>query len=114
MQKDMEREKVINRIIRDMRQFGLIGRDRAGEERTDEVMVFLNALWVAGYEYRGRKLTAHNNKKVIRFNSKGDKICEYNSVVEASIELNVGVTGLYSAILRGSRTRKGYYFRYAE
>lgn len=105
----MEQDKVVNRVLRDLKLQGLISEDANGE-----VKIYLNAIWVASLEERTRELSAHNEKRVIQYNEEGVKIAEYGSIAEASKKTKYGITGLYSAVLRGTLTKKGHIWKYAE
>jgi hypothetical protein len=71
-------------------------------------------MWLVGWEHCRKELTAHNKKRVARFDTSGKRIGEYESVIEAAHKTKSGVTGLYSALLRGTKTKKGYYWRYLD
>lgn len=110
----MDKERVINKITRDMRMSGLIALNNEGEERVAEVKFFMDLVWVAAQEGKTRELCAHNEKKVVLIDLDGKAIEEFDSAEKASRKLKIGVQGIYSAIMRRSRTKKGYYFRYAD
>ena len=105
----MEQDKVVNRVLRDLIALGLVSEDSSGE-----VKIYLNAIWVASLEERTRELSAHHEKRVIQYNAGWGKIAEYRSIAEASKRTKLGVMGLYSAVLKGTLTRKGHYWKYAE
>ncbi len=98
----MERERTVNKLLLNIKKFHV------------PLQTALNQAYMAGYDARGKELTAHNKKRIIQFNSKMIRIAEYDSVIEAAKQNKVGVQGLYSAIYRKSRTKKGYYWRYAD
>ena len=43
---EMDQGSTVNKVLRDMKAFEIIPEDKAGEAR-----IFLNQIWVAGYEY---------------------------------------------------------------
>jgi len=108
----MEQGRAVNKILRDMKQFELISKDATGEVRSGEARVFLNALYVAGWE--GAKHDTNNNceKPVIQFDRTGKRITKYPSVTIAAKELKCTRDGLYKAIRKGTPTKKGYIWIY--
>lgn len=105
----MDLDSIVNRVVRDMKMAGLISDDY-----TEDVKIYIRAAYTAGWEERSSELTAHNKKKVYQFNSEGQQIGEYDSIAEASKKTKLGIAGLYSAVLRGTLTKKGHYWQYAE
>lgn len=110
----MEKGIAVNRVLRDLKQRRLITLNKFGDIRTEEVRQFAEALWVAGWEHGRNKLTAHNEKKVIKYNRFGKPITEYRSVIEAAKKSHCSPQGIYSAIERKSTTRRGYIWKYKE
>lgn len=107
----MNQDRTVKKALFCMKQEGILPDDPVKVARIEE---YLNWIFVIGAEERGKELTAHNKKKLIMENRNHEKIRDFDSVIEAARKLKIGVTGIYSAIERGSRTKKGYYFRYAD
>ena len=108
----MDRDKAVNKVLRDMEQFDLISKDVAGDVKSGEARFFLNALYVAGWE--GAKHDSYNNceKPVIQFDRTGKRIARYPSPTIAAKELKCTRDGLYKAIKKGTFTKKGYIWIY--
>jgi hypothetical protein len=106
----MEREVVINRVLRDMKMQEILS-----EENEPFAIQFLNAVYVAAWEARGKELLAHNKKKVIQYNRENIVIGEFDSILEAA-ELNECNRDVIDDSISGRAnfTRRGHYFRYAE
>jgi hypothetical protein len=106
----MDQDKVVNKILRDMKLMGIIPEEMSGDARP-----YLNAIWVASYEQRTKELLAHHKKAVIQFNRTGQEISSFPSVVEAALANHCSRDVVDDSITgRVPMTRKGYYFRYAK
>jgi len=107
----MEKDIAVNSVLRDMKMDGLISEDYSGEVR-----VYLEALWVAGWEYYRRYETHHNGNvsPVAYFGNDDKKLGEYPSVSEACRKLRIPRKTIDS-VLSGKvrRMRNGHYFKYA-
>ena len=108
----MDQERSVNKVLRDMKLFDLISKDITGEVRAGEARVFLDALWVAGYEHK-TKVNACE-KRVIQEDRDHKIIQEHPSMVVARRIVGMSKQGMINAIKNKLLTRKGYYFRYAE
>ena len=107
----MDQERAVNRVLRDMNMRGIIHEDNIGEAR-----IFLNALWVAGFEYFRRTELNHNKREIEYFDKQGNRIASYPSIAIASRDLHIG-RGTIDDILYGKskgRRNTGNYFRYAD
>jgi hypothetical protein len=115
----MEKDIAINRVLRDMKMFELISKDIAGEVRTGEVRMFLNALWVVAQDSKQQVMQAHHTSRVVQYSLDGTKLGEYNSIEEAARA--VGYKGIYGRNIIGNslsgrhkQTKKGHIWKYAE
>ena len=112
----MKQERVVKRILRDMKMSGLVS-----EENSAEVLILLNALWVACYEETIHKLQRRNTRKVNRVNREGVILARYDSITEAAKGVGFGMRyrggcPIVLEVLSGRRkhTKEGYYFKYAD
>lgn len=103
----MEREQVVRKVILNLKMAGLID-----PLYSSDVKPFLEQIWVAGWEYRGKQLTAHNKKQVAQYNSEGNFIASYESVQNASKITGHKTDAIYKSIWKGRLTKKGHYWRY--
>ena len=82
------------------------------EECFPDLRIYLSQMYVAGYDFARKELCAHNKKRIGQFNNKGHLLNVFNSLREASRKTGFKEPGLYSAVLRGNRTRQGYTWKY--
>jgi hypothetical protein len=102
----MERDVVLNRILRDMKMSGLIS-----EESNGDVKIYLNAVYVAGLE-AGKKSLGHGSKIIQQFDRSGNLINTFSSLKEAALKTKVTCNGIYKAISQERPTSKGYIWKY--
>ena len=105
----MDQEVAVNRVLRDLKMLGLIS-----EESNGEVKVFLNALVVVGIEIRSKEISKGTWKKVFQFDSKGNKIGEYVSAMEAARKTKSDRKVIERHSKTGKITRKGHYWSYTD
>ena len=106
----MERSKAVEIMMRDIRdQVPSLPQSLA-----DIIENRLGLMWQVGWDHRGTELTAHNKKPVRLLDHNGLLVETFPSVVDAAKATGFGVTGIYSAIERGSRTKDGHYWEYAQ
>jgi hypothetical protein len=112
----MDQDKTVNRILRDLGQFGLVVKDVTGEPKTGEYRIFLNALWVAAFEegYRKGYEKFRRVRAVILYDKHGKVIKEYESAVYAAKKNEISVFTILSAIRRKSYSKNGNYWRWKE
>jgi hypothetical protein len=107
----MDQERAVNKVVRDMVDFGLIS-----DESTEDVRIHLRLLWTAGYDYYRINEFNRNQRKIDYFNKKGDLIETFTSIEEAGRRLKIG-RGTVDDILYGKskgRRNTGNYFKYAK
>jgi len=78
------------------------------------VQAHLQRMFVVGWEQARKELCAHHKKRIGQFNKEGTLLNEFGSLREAAKKTGFKETGLYSAVLRGSCTRQGYYWKYID
>jgi hypothetical protein len=105
----VDRDRAIKKALFWMKQEDIINPNM--QDRAEE---YLREVYGAGCCSEIRNLLAHHKKKVEKVSKKGDVVVSYPSVREAARQEKVGDTGIYSAIERGSLTKQGYYWRYAD
>jgi hypothetical protein len=105
----MDRDTVINKTVRDLKQFGLINEEDAGY-----VKFHLNLLCTAIWEGARKELLNHNSKPVIQFNKKGMIIAEYPSIKEAARFNHCHRAVIDEAIACGRITEKGHIWKHKE
>lgn len=110
----MDREIIINRVLRDMKQFELIAKDVVGDIREGEARFFLNVLYTAAWESRKKDYNISQERPVIQEDRDHKFLKMYPSMVIARNVVGMSKTGMIDAIKYKKLTRKGYYFKYAE
>ena len=111
----MDRERAVNKVLRDMKQWGLIASDEEGEVRSGDARFFLNALWVASYEGAIKQNSTRHTRKITEFDREGNELQGFNSVIEASKTLSIPRSTIgYTLFGKTKRMRNGHYFRYTE
>jgi hypothetical protein len=106
----MEMDEAVNKAVMSMRLFQLVD-----EWDLNLVKMFGKELWAAGYDYRGRELSAHHIKKIEQFDLEGKKIGEFDSIKEAAKETKC-CRDVIDEVLYGQRhhTSRGHIWKYAE
>jgi hypothetical protein len=109
----MNQEKVVNRILRDLKLFGLITLDEVGEHRTGEVKPFLNQLWTASWEESRKVMCGDSHARPVgQYDRNGQLLHSYNSIKEAARKTNFHPSNLQRALIRGTKTRQGWIWKY--
>jgi len=106
----MRNSVAIKKIRSEMFERGIIAED----VNPAVVDFYLDMISTISWENRGRELTAHNKKKIAKYNRQDKLIQKYDSITEAArlCKLNRDVID-DSLSGRTQYTRKGgYYFRY--
>ena len=103
----MDNERVVNKILRDVKMEGLVIESDAPFLRK-----YINAAFVAGTEEGRRKGYAAFKKTVILIDIKGDVIREFESAEEAARQMKVGVRGIYNSIHRNLKVHHKNYWKY--
>lgn len=99
----MDKDTLIKNLALNVREFGV------------PVLTALDQAFVAGYETGRKELTAHNTRKVIQYNMKGESIATFYSIASAAKANKYSRDVIDDSVSgRTSFTKKGYYFRYAE
>jgi hypothetical protein len=98
----MDQDLLVNKLLLNIREFDV------------SVKTALEQAYAGGYDARGVELSAHHKKEVIQFNKEGVEIAKFNRVTEAAKKIRCRVAGLYSSIQRGTVTKKGYTWKYAD
>jgi len=109
----MDQDKAVNKTLRDMNQFGLISKNEEGEVRSGEARLFLNALWVAGKEWRRGKPTG-GGRPIVQMDRGKKIIGRFDNVLDASRKLKISKHTIYNAIYGTYMTRKGHYWKHAD
>jgi hypothetical protein len=105
----MNQDLLINKVLRDLKQFGLIN-----EEDSGKVKFHLNLLCTAIWEGARKELLNHNSKPVTQFNRKGEIIAEYPSIKEAAKFNHCHRAVIDEAIACGRITEKGHIWKHKE
>jgi len=103
----MEQHKAVKLIMLDIKLNG-----RIPPEYYSEIREYLATIYVVGHDFARQELCAHNKKRIGQYDSQGKLINEFGSLKEASRKTGFKEEGLYSAVLRGSRTRQGHRWKY--
>jgi hypothetical protein len=110
----MDQDKTVNRILRDLGQFGLVVKDVTGEPKTGEYRIFLNALWVAAWEEGIHSVKQYNNRQraVEQLDMNSKKLNEFISIAEAVKKTGEGKNVIGRSIKFNSLTQKKHIWRY--
>jgi hypothetical protein len=103
----MERHEAVNKVLRDMKASDLINPDYAGEAR-----IYLNALWVAGWENGYEQINQHGNKIIGQYNREGKLINTFKSQIEAAKKTGFTAKGIYNCMKRETPMKQGWTWRY--
>ena len=103
----MVQEFAVNIALQDLKVRGLIHA-----KDTDAVKMILDAVWVAGREYK-KGIPALNGKRVIQYDRQGNKIGDFGSVAEACRELGLDRNAVERSIWYDRMTRRGHFWKYA-
>lgn len=104
----MDNERAVNKILRDMKSIKLITEENGGYAR-----VFLNALYVAGYEARAKEIGFRFQRKIelyIYDNPAGT----FLGLEEAVIKSKDSGSTIKRALRYGIATKKGHIWKYIE
>jgi hypothetical protein len=69
---------------------------------------------VAGWEAKQHAVTNDEEKEVFQYDKMGNLITSYPSVTKAAKIMKCTRDGMYKAIRKGTPTKKGYIWKYAE
>lgn len=107
----MEKYLVVNRVLRDMKQAGILL-----EVDSEIARPFLNLLWTAGYDYYRYYEINHNRKKIIYYDKQGKVLALYPSIIDAARKLKIGRGTIDDILYRKTKGRRntGNYFRYSD
>jgi len=106
----MDQEVVINKILRDLKLMEIISEENGGRAR-----IFLNVIWVAGYEYAMREERKNNNRErpIIQYDINHKPIKEYRSIIDACRKLGYARnTVILRALKTGTLTQKRHLWEY--
>ena len=105
----MDEEITVNRIVRDLKMQGLIC-----EDCTEEVKFHIRLAYIAGWEEAHFDKYNAEEKEVFQYDRMGNLITSYPSVTKAAKTLKCTRDGMYKAIKKGTPTKKGYIWKYAD
>lgn len=103
----MEQEKVINRILRDMKMADLVDEESKGYTR-----FYLNLVWAAAWEESRKETYGHGSKPIAQVDKKGQIVNIFRSTVEAARKTGYTKDAVFKALQRQSVTRQGWTWRY--
>ena len=103
----MDQEKAVNRMLRDLKMFGLLVQDTANDVRP-----YLNAMYVAGWEQGW--LDAHQTtaKAIGQYNIEGKLIATYPSLKIACRRTGFSKSGIQHSIKNNIPTRQRWYWKF--
>lgn len=107
--KRMDKDKAVNKIIRDLRQTGIIE-----EENIGIIRMHLGFLYTAGWDEGHHKSIYYNNKEVYQCDKDGHILNSYKSATDAAKSLNCTRETIYIALAEKRMTRKGHYWKHKE
>ena len=103
----MDREIVVNKILRDLKFMGLVSEDTNGEFKP-----FLGALFVAGYEQARIEFAARTKKPVVQYNINMEFLKEYDGIEDAAKALKVSRETIARAIRTSRLTSKNHFWKF--
>ena len=105
----MEKDKVINKVARDLREAEIIG-----EEDAPLVKAHLNLIWTAGWEDRNKVFSDKRSLPVCQLNENKKLMLEFHNIQIAARKAKYSRGTIYTAIKSGEKTRRGHYWVYKE
>lgn len=105
----MEQDKVVNKVLRDIRTSFKMTDGEVGILRQH-----LNYVYGAGWDNGHHKIIHYANKEVYQCNKEGYIVASFKSATDAANILRCDRTTIYLAIAEKRMTRKGYYWRHKE
>jgi len=103
----MERHEAVSKVLRDMKASGLIDPEHAGEAR-----VYLNALWVSGWELGRQEINQHGNKVIGQYDANGKLINTFKSLKESAKRTGFSEKGIYRCMKRETPMKQGWTWKY--
>lgn len=103
----MDQEKIVNRMLRDLKQFGLLVEDTANDVRP-----YLNAMFVAGWEQGW--LDAHQTtaKAIGQYNLEGRLVNTFSSLRDACRKTGFSKSGIQHSMTHNIPTRQRWLWKY--
>ena len=105
----MTQEVIINKILRDLKQFNLIKEDDSGI-----IKRHLEFLYGAAWNEGRKKTIYYSNKEVYQCDKEGHILATYKSATDAAKQLKCTRETIYLAISEKRLTRKGHYWKHKE
>ena len=109
----MKQDIVINRVLRDLKMVGLVNEDSSGEFRP-----FLNAIYVAAWEERGKAIGENirllKQRKINQYDSKGQFMEKHKTARIAARKAKHSLETIYKLLKSGDMSTKGHYWKYAD
>lgn len=104
----MEKDVIINRILRDLKAFELIKEDDSGFIREH-----LEFLYGAAWD-NGRKTIGHGSRAIELCDKNEKVINSFYSIEDAALRTKRTPDGVFKALTRKSITKNGYHWRYKD
>jgi len=104
----MYQEIAVNRVLRD-----LIKRKIIFEEE-NRIRVYLDALWVVGWEHARMEFAERTKKPVIQYDTTEHQIAKFDSINEAGKQTKCSRETIARAIKTGRRTERGHIWKFAD
>ena len=105
----MKQDIAIKRVLRDLKISGLISEGANGE-----VKIYLDALWVAGWEQARRENAARTEKPITQYDASGHKMEVFDSIEKAAKQMRCSRETIARAIKMGRRTARGHIWKFKE
>jgi len=105
----MEQERAVNKVLRDLISAGLVSETWQGEVR-----LYLNQLFAAGYDEGNHRQYASHEREIVLYNGNDKEIGRWRSMAEASRETKTPQSTITMGMWRGTRSRNGNTWKYAE
>jgi hypothetical protein len=104
----MDQVIAVNKVLRD-----LIKRKIIFEEE-NRIRVYLEALWVAGWEQARREFAGRTEKSVTQYDAGEHKMEDFDSIEKAAKRMKCSRETIARAIRTGHRTERGHIWKFAE
>jgi len=104
---DMNQDRAVSMILRDLTMMGLIPEESKGEIRP-----YLNALWVAGWEKGRESVVSPYCKQLGQYNKAGKLINTFKSIEEASRQTGFSTRGIHVSMQENRAMRQGWVWKH--
>jgi hypothetical protein len=99
---------VVSKVLRDLKKRKIIF------EEDDRVSVYLEALWVAGWEQARKEFAERTEKPVTQYDASEHKMEDFGSIEKAAKQMKCSRETIARAIKTGHKTERGHIWKFAD